>query len=106
VHFLRGREWHLNAHFVRGAQGQADSRLDIDENIIMVYDNEGVFNTNILVDHFISRILKPHFLKWQITKSLVILDHDRNHITHIFKNTMESLGAELVFIPPDLTSEL
>jgi len=80
--------------------------LEIDENIIIVYDNEGVFNTNILVDHFISRILKPHFLKWQITKSLVILDHDRNHITHIFKNTMESLGAELVFIPPNLTSLL
>lgn len=78
--------------------------LEKNDNCLTIYETGGTFNSQNLTEHFVDRILKPHLLKNQLKKSLIILDHARPHITSQFQNALKSINCEVIFIPPRLTS--
>ena len=64
---------------------------------------KGTFHSKNLTEHYIERVLKPHLLKNQIKKALIVLDQARCHLTAEFKNSLNNAGFELIFIPTGLT---
>ncbi|RNA25757.1 pogo transposable element with KRAB domain-like [Brachionus plicatilis] len=80
--------------------------LKLNENMLFIYETKGTFNSVNLKEHYVQRILRPHLLKNQIKKSLIILDRAKCHTQESFKDSLASCGCKLAFIPLSLTNIL
>lgn len=38
------------------------------EDSLIIYQKKGTFTTQNMIDHFVNRVMKPHLLRYQITK--------------------------------------
>ena len=77
--------------------------LDQRKDIIYVYETNGTFDSKILVEHYVDRILRPYFLQHKLDNGLIILDQARCHLQESFKSALKRNNLEFVYIPPSMT---
>lgn len=77
------------------------------DNVVLYYkQNSKSFDSNVIANGFINRVLLPHKMRIGQTKSVLILDQAPCHRTKEVKDRFKESGIDLLYITPRMTGIL
>jgi hypothetical protein len=76
------------------------------DNVLLVYKSGATFDTNIISDVFIDRIMGTHVKRFNLTGATVFLDPATCHKSVAVNKKLKQIGVERLMIPPRLTNIL
>ena len=76
------------------------------ENVVLVYKTKATFNTSVIEEDFIDRVVIPHKLKNKLNNIALYIDSATCHKTKSLKKKAKRAKININFIPPNLTSYL
>ena len=76
------------------------------DNVVILYDTNSNFNSDVISNSFIKRVLKPHMTKNDQSKALLVLDSAPCHLKKDLADEFRKQEIKTLFVPPRMTNLL